>query len=328
MAQRNFKNTKIYIAFTEATSRQQLNSGDNIATLFGKIKKFLSDLKTIAFSGSYNDLSDTPNALPADGGNADTVNNHFVEADVPSDAVFTDTVYSLPVASSTLGGVKTTSSVTSTSGLTACPIISGVPYYKDTNTTYEVVSTTANGLCPKRGGTTTKFLRDDGTWAVPELDESVLSGYLPLTGGMTTGTTGLAGNFRVYVGDFTRVQFLLNGSWATVITGDNTNNGIIVGTLGLNKAAFNVDDPSHAYVNSYPIYSAGYKPFATGSFGKSSGAVTIDCGFKPSYVVIFSDTPSTYIYSTGVSIVFTLNNTGFVVSADIPSGKYSYIAFR
>ena len=33
-----------------------------------------------------------------------------------------------------MGGVKTTSTVTSTSGLTACPIISGVPYYKDTNT--------------------------------------------------------------------------------------------------------------------------------------------------------------------------------------------------
>jgi hypothetical protein len=45
--------------------------------------------------------------------------------------------YSLPTASSsTLGGVKTTSTVTSNSGYTACPIISGVPYYKDTNTTY------------------------------------------------------------------------------------------------------------------------------------------------------------------------------------------------
>ena len=31
---------------------------------------------------------------------------------------------------STIGAVKTTSTVTSTSGLTACPIISGVPYYK------------------------------------------------------------------------------------------------------------------------------------------------------------------------------------------------------
>lgn len=51
--------------------------------------------------------------------------------------------YTLPTASSsTLGGVKTTSSVTSTNGLTACPIISGVPYYKDTNTTYELMSVT------------------------------------------------------------------------------------------------------------------------------------------------------------------------------------------
>lgn len=46
-----------------------------------------------------------------------------------------DTVYSLPTAGKdTLGGVKTTSTVTSASGYTACPIIGGVPYYKDTAT--------------------------------------------------------------------------------------------------------------------------------------------------------------------------------------------------
>ena len=43
--------------------------------------------------------------------------------------------YTLPVASSTLGGVKTTSKVTSTTGLTASPIINGVIYYKDTTYT-------------------------------------------------------------------------------------------------------------------------------------------------------------------------------------------------
>ena len=48
--------------------------------------------------------------------------------------------YTLPTASSTLGGVKTTSTVTSTSGYTACPIIGGVPYYKDTDTTYSLSS--------------------------------------------------------------------------------------------------------------------------------------------------------------------------------------------
>lgn len=50
--------------------------------------------------------------------------------------------YTLPTAGSTLGGVKTTSSVSSNSGYTACPIISGVVYYKDTDTTY----TGSNGI--------------------------------------------------------------------------------------------------------------------------------------------------------------------------------------
>ena len=41
--------------------------------------------------------------------------------------------YVLPTASSTLGGVKTTSTVTEKTGYTATPIINGVPYYKGLN---------------------------------------------------------------------------------------------------------------------------------------------------------------------------------------------------
>lgn len=52
--------------------------------------------------------------------------------------------YTLPTAAKdTLGGVKTSSTVTSTSGYTACPIISGIVYYK--NTTYSAQSMTING---------------------------------------------------------------------------------------------------------------------------------------------------------------------------------------
>ena len=40
----------------------------------------------------YARLSDIPSKLPADGGDADTVGGHTVKANVPEDAVFTDTV--------------------------------------------------------------------------------------------------------------------------------------------------------------------------------------------------------------------------------------------
>ena len=66
--------------------------------------------------------------------------------------------YILPTAAKdVLGGVKTSSTVTSASGYTACPIIAGIPYYKDTNTTYNLgsfgVTATANELNCTKGAT-------------------------------------------------------------------------------------------------------------------------------------------------------------------------------
>lgn len=46
--------------FTQATERVNFVSGETITTLFGKIMKWFADLTTVAFSGSYNDLSDKP----------------------------------------------------------------------------------------------------------------------------------------------------------------------------------------------------------------------------------------------------------------------------
>lgn len=46
--------------FTQTASRQNIASGDKLSTIFGKIKKWLSDLKSVAFTGSYSDLVDTP----------------------------------------------------------------------------------------------------------------------------------------------------------------------------------------------------------------------------------------------------------------------------
>ena len=48
---------------------------------------------TITAVDGKADKSEIPTTLPANGGNANTVNNHTVKSDVPENAVFTDTVY-------------------------------------------------------------------------------------------------------------------------------------------------------------------------------------------------------------------------------------------
>ena len=49
--------------FTEASTRVNITSGETLSTLFGKIKKFFADLKTVAFTGSYTDLSNKPTSM-------------------------------------------------------------------------------------------------------------------------------------------------------------------------------------------------------------------------------------------------------------------------
>lgn len=99
------------ITFVQATNRANISSKEKNSVIMGKIAKFFADLKTVAFTGKYSDLSGTPG----------------------------------------------------------------------------IVSKTANGLCPKYGGTTTKFLRDDGTYAEPTVSVSGLSTLEQVTAAATAG---------------------------------------------------------------------------------------------------------------------------------------------
>ena len=46
--------------FTQASTRTNLTTGEKLAVSLGKLMKWFADLKTVAFSGSYNDLTDKP----------------------------------------------------------------------------------------------------------------------------------------------------------------------------------------------------------------------------------------------------------------------------
>ncbi len=56
--------------FSQASTRNNIASGEKLSVIFGKIQKFFNDLKTVAFSGSYTDLTNTP-TIPAAQVNSD-----------------------------------------------------------------------------------------------------------------------------------------------------------------------------------------------------------------------------------------------------------------
>lgn len=62
------------IEFEQASSRNNIGSGETFATILGKVKKWFADLKTVAFTGSYEDLSGKPTIPEAVAvkGNAET----------------------------------------------------------------------------------------------------------------------------------------------------------------------------------------------------------------------------------------------------------------
>lgn len=106
-------------------------------------------------AGTSDGTAATPKAvadsLQAAKDYADSLDTGVSDVKVNGTSVVTSGVANVALvgAQNTVGVVKNGSSVTSTSGLTASPIISGVPYYKDTTytaaTTASAVSTTASG---------------------------------------------------------------------------------------------------------------------------------------------------------------------------------------
>lgn len=121
----------------------------------------------------------------------------------------TNTTYGVVGANGSTGLVKNGSTVTNASGYTACPIVGGIPYYKDTNTTYaNMKAATASaagaaGLVPApAAGKQTSFLRGDGTWVVPTNTTYGLA---------STSANGLLRQLNGSTSNFMRGD----GTWAT-----------------------------------------------------------------------------------------------------------------
>ena len=48
------------VAFSAASARENVKTGEKLSVIAGKIAKWFADLKTVAFTGNYNDLANKP----------------------------------------------------------------------------------------------------------------------------------------------------------------------------------------------------------------------------------------------------------------------------
>ena len=224
---------------TTASTRTNLSTGEKLSVSLGKISKYFSDLKTVAFTGSYNDLINRPTSMTANGGNSATVNGHTVNSDVPSGAKFTDTVYTHPTGDgnkhipangttnngkylkatgtagsyqwgnitkndviNALGYTPGTSSaepliyslsksgseiiLTSSNGNTTSVTDSDTTYSNMKGATTSVAGT--SGLVPAPStGAANRYLRSDGTWAVPPDNNTTYSNFVKSGSGAKSG---------------------------------------------------------------------------------------------------------------------------------------------
>ena len=213
--------------FTVADKRENIASKEKMQKILGKIAKFFTDLKTVAFTGSYKDLTDKPRAATqtADGmlsatdkkaidllgapigscatGRATatkvaTLKNFKLAVGLSIAVKFTNTAGTANPASGNLTlnvngtGAKTIgyfrngnkSALTYASGGLFCNNATHIFTYDgvywlcmdwnaDNNTTYDNFVKSGIGAkaglvpAPSKTAGTTKYLREDGAWAVP-----------------------------------------------------------------------------------------------------------------------------------------------------------------
>lgn len=55
--------SEVSAIFSQPESRSNIASGEKLSVIFGKIQRFFEDIKAVAFTGKFSDLSDAPQAV-------------------------------------------------------------------------------------------------------------------------------------------------------------------------------------------------------------------------------------------------------------------------
>ena len=70
--------------FSQATTRANLSTGEKLSVSLGKIMKYFADLKAVAFSGNYADLSNKP-TIPGSVADLSDGADYAKKSEIPTD---------------------------------------------------------------------------------------------------------------------------------------------------------------------------------------------------------------------------------------------------
>lgn len=239
----------------------------------------------------------------------------------------TNTTYGVVGANGSTGLVKNGSTVTSASGYTACPIVGGIPYYKDTNTTYaNMKAATASaagaaGLVPApAAGEQTSFLRGDGTWVVPTNTTYGLA---------STTANGLLRQLNGSTSNFMRGD----GTWATppnteYVVADEHTNGLMAAAdkktmnrlIGVNTVTTLANLPISRRSITATLSSATTLSVASGM--QVGEELMIRCVPSAAFTQAIPNSWN-YVSMSGTSITTTANKPFEINIWCYASGKYS-----
>lgn len=258
-----------------------------------------SKLKSKANSShthTKSQITDFPTSMPANGGNASTVNGHTVESDVPANAKFTDTTYSSKAATSggtdvslvTTGEKAIWNAKTSNAGT-----ITGIKMNGASKGTSGVVDL---GTVLTGGKQSTTSTADGGSNVYTFSDGSTITVKNGSKG--SSGTNGTNGSNGTSAAWFT----------GTAVTGTSTTatsfsvSGSKAGDMYLNTSTYNVYRASAS--NSW-VYVCNIKG-ASGTNGTNGTTPTIKAASGSNIGSV--GTPSVSASTSGTTTTFTFNH--------------------
>lgn len=182
---------------------------------------------------------------------------------------------------SSLGVVTTNSTVTSTTDLIACPIINGIVYYKDTNTTYTSLKNPSS-LTLKVNSSSSALYTYDGS-AAKTLN--IIAGSNVSVTGTTAGNITIAATDTTYsaatasaaglmsASDKSKLDAITASADAVSFSASLTS-GTQIGTITINGTATKI----YCQTNTNTTYSAGTGISLSGTTFSNSGVRSIATG--------------------------------------------------